>query len=137
MVGIPISTLNEFINTTLPLIDDVLEISFKYDDPNSLREVSFGFSRNERSHLRGFFGSLDVLPIKIIDHSINYVPNPSVYYNRKGCFALNFLALFDHKLRFLFVSLFTPIPSHYFVVVQLSGLFDILKDEDDRKLDDY
>lgn len=86
LTGIRFSTHYEHIENILHLIDDALYISFQFNDAKKLREDSEGFSGNRSSPFRGCGGSLDGLAIKIIDPSRNYVPNPSVYHNRKVFF---------------------------------------------------
>lgn len=127
VTGLPTSTLYLRIDVMLSMMDSALKLSFNYKDIDLLQEQSEGFSRNGRSPLRGCVGALDGLAIKIQEPSLKEVSNPSVYYNRKGFFALNMQALCDYKLRFQFVSLVTPGSSHDSMAFQLSLLHDLLQ----------
>lgn len=69
---------------------------------------------------------MDRLAIKITETSTKDVSSPSVYYNRKGFFALNMQGLYDHRLRLRFVSVVTPGSSHDSIAYQLSNLDTML-----------
>lgn len=119
---VPISSIYKRIDETLASIDRCLSISFPSDDEDQLKSISQGFSRG-RSPLKGCVGAMDGLAIKIQEPSLLDVPNPSVYYNRKGFFALNMQGVCDHRLRFLFMSVVTPGSSHDSMAYQLGSLY--------------
>lgn len=125
---LPISTMYVRIDRMIHIIDSTLPLSFPCGIDEVLNNNSDGFSRG-RSPLKGCVGALDGLAIKIREPNSNDVPNPSVYYNRKGFFAMNMQGMCDHRLRFTFVSIVTPGSSHDSMAYQLSSLYEFLNKE--------
>jgi hypothetical protein len=85
---------------TLPLVKALQDKDVKF-----FEELSEAFSQASNGIYKGCFGSLDGLVLKIKRPVITKdLPNPGVYYCRKGFFALNCQAICDVRKRVLWMS---------------------------------
>lgn len=124
--SLPVETLYRRIDATITLIYRALPLCFLHKENEKMIQNSNGFARG-KSPLTGCIGASDGLEIKIDEPSTFDVPNPSVYFNLKGFFALNMQAVCDHHLRFLFVSMGPPGSSHDSMVYKLSSLSELIE----------
>lgn len=88
---------------------------------------SLKFKSNRRSPITGIIGAIDGIAIEIEKPTLNCVPDPRKYMNRKGFFAIVGQALVNSEYKFLFFSATHAGGTHDSTAFQASGLYRMIK----------
>jgi hypothetical protein len=110
--GVAYSSFYRCLWRTLIAIDAALPLSFNITSDTEMTASEQGFASLTNGVLRGIVGALDGLAVKIRKPTINDVPNPMDYWNRKGFFAVNVQAICDSNRVFRWFSASTCGSTH-------------------------
>ena len=95
------------INRTFPIR------KYDFSDIPRMEEIEKGFAARSGGVYRGCVGALDGCALRIRRPTLaDSGENPTVYYNRKGFYAINMQAVCDSAKRFLYLDLSCPCSTH-------------------------
>jgi DDE superfamily endonuclease len=124
--GVAVSSFIANCDELMRIIDNAFRIHFDPYDAERNKKNSTAFHRGASPRF-GCVGAIDGLAIRINEPRGSEIPNPSLYYNRKGFFAIVITAMCDADYRFTFVSAIAPGSTHDSSAFRMSSLHAVLE----------